>query len=301
MRYTARHWNKLLKKVEAYFPRRFFSETTRLQQYTHPWTVTMGMDRFGNLTPFFYPGGVNGYPPYVEMKFSESPEKAQLRVLNDKSIDRTKPIRVYLDEGPTLPLRWRKYDPDEEDVKPPPFAIADSEIQATDIIVQTQRIALNLDVIKEVSQDFTGIQANPVYSNLAGGHGFQISSTAKFVPAKSNISISDIFAARFFDNPFEECKICTIFAVRQNTSQVSPDLTWLFATSYDAYYNLLYFAPFVPDQKALARFSFASPLAGGALQATVIAQQLFATNDLFSQAFTDFAARARLRGSYHAI
>ena len=108
MKYTAKHWNKLLKKVESYFPRRFFSETKRPQQYVHPWTVTMGVDKFNNLTPFFYPGGVNGFPPYVEMEFLKLPEKAMQRVLLDKTIDKNKPIRVYLDEEPTLPLRWRR-------------------------------------------------------------------------------------------------------------------------------------------------------------------------------------------------
>lgn len=301
MRYTATHWNKLLKKVEAYFPRRFFSETMRPQQYIHPWTVTMGVDRFNNLTPFFYPGGVNGFPPYVEMEFSKLPERARLRVLQDQSIDRTKPIRVYLDEGPTLPLRWRKYSPDELDVKPPPFQKSpDSEIQATDIIVQTQRIALSVSVVKEVSQDFTGIQVNPTYSSPPG-YGFQLASTAKYTPPQSFLSAEDIIGSRFFDNPFEECKICTIFALRQYGTTTRPDMTWSFATSYDAYYNLLFFAPFAPDQSITNRLSFVSPLAGGTLQANIIFSQLFATNDLFSQAYIDFAAKARVRGVYVAI
>ena len=300
MRYTAKHWNKLLKKVETYFPRRVFGNP-RPQKYMHPWTVTMGEDKFRTLTPFFYPGAVNGYPPYVEMEFSKLPEKARLRVLRNPSVDRTKPIRVYLDEKPTLPLRWRKFDPAEPDVKPPPFQLKpDSEIQATDIIVKTQRIALNVSVIKEVSQDFTGIQVNPTYS-APSDYGFQIVSTAKYTPPQSFISTADIVGSRFFDNPFEECKICTIFALRIFGQKPYPDRSWLIATSYDAYYNLLFFAPFVPDQSILNRFSFASPLGGGTLQAAVIFGQLFATNDLFSQAYIDFAAKARVRGVYHAI
>ena len=301
MNYTARYWNKLLKKVERHFPRRFFSETMRPQQYTHPWTVTMGVDRFNNLTPFFYPGGVNGYPPYVEMAFDKLPEKALQRVLLDESIDRKKLIRVYLDEEPTLPLRWRKFSPDEKDVKPPPFqASPTSEIQATDIIVQTQRIALTTTVTKEVTPDFTGIQVNPTYSQPPG-YGFQIASTAKYTPPKSFLSKEDIIGGRFFDNPFEDCKICTIFALRQYGDTTTPDLSWSFATSYDAYYNLLFFAPFVPDQIVLNRLSFASPLGGGTLQAAVAFSQLFANNDLFSQAYLDFTTKNRLRGVYHAI
>ena len=273
----------------------------RPQEYIHPWTVTMGLDRFKTLTPFFYPGAVNGYPPYVEMEFSKLPEKAALRVLQDSSIDRSKPIRVYLDEGPTLPLRWRKFNPSEPDVSPPPFELRpDSEIQATDIIVQTQRIALSVSVIKEVSQDFTGIQVNPTYSNPSG-YGFQLASTAKYTPPQSFISTADIVGSRFFDNPIEDCKICTIFALRQFGKAQVPDISWLFATSYNAYYNLLFFAPFVPDQTIVNRFSFASALGGGTLQAAVIFGQLFATNDLFSQAYIDFASRARFRGVYHAI
>ena len=302
MKYTAKHWNKLLKKVESYFPRRFFSETKRPQQYVHPWTVTMGVDRFNNLTPFFFPGGVNGFPPYVEMEFLKLPEKAMRRVLLDKTIDKNKPIRVYLDEEPTLPLRWRRYSPDEPDVKPPPFQPSPtSEIQATDIIIQTQRISLSVSVVKEVSQDFTGIQVNPTYSQPSG-YGFQLASTAKYTPPQSFISAADIVGSRFFDNPFEECKICTIFALRQYGTSPTPNMeSWLFATSYDAYYNLLFFAPFSPDQSITNRFSFASALGGGTLQAAVIFGQLFATNDLFSQAYIDFAAKARVRGVYHAI
>ena len=299
MRYTVKHWNKLLKKVETYFPRRFFGNPRR-QHYMHPWTVTMGQDKFKTLTPFFYPGGVNGYPPYVEMEFPKLPEKAKLRVLQDLSIDRTKPIRVYLDEKPTLPLLWRKFDPNEPGVKPPFQLRPNSEIQATDIIIRTQRIALSVSVIKEVSQDFTGIQVNPTYS-APSDYGFQIASTAKYTPPQSFLSSADIVGSRFFDNPFEECKICTIFALRQFGKRPYPDMSWSFATSYDAYYNLLFFAPFVPDQSIINRFSFASALGGGTLQAAVIFGQLFATNDLFSQGYIDFAAKARVRGVYHAI
>jgi hypothetical protein len=305
MIYTTKLWSKLLKKVETYYPRRFFS-ARQIQTYIHPWTVTMGLDRQGNTTPFFYPGGVNGYPPYVEMPYSQSPFSARRRVQNEpgydaKSFDARKLIRVYLDEQPTLPLNWRNFDPKEGDKRPHPFSSnPNSPILATDIIIRTQRIALNLNVVKEVSADLTGIQVNPTYSEPSD-YGFKIVSVSKYVPPLSYISSADIVAGRFFDNPFEECKICTIYALQNGSPKPIPDMTWLFATSYDAYYNLLFFAPFVPDQTVTERLTFASPLAGGALQAAVILGQLFSANNEFTQAYVDFASRVRKRGTYLAI
>lgn len=301
MKYTAKFWSKLLRKVDACYPRRYFDFSGQLQPYVHPWMVTMGVDRYNTLTPFFFPGGVNGYPPYSEMEYDKCPEIVKNRVAKDLTIDRQKPIRVYLDEGPTIPLRWRAFDPKNKDVKPTPFSQSpDSLIQATDIIIQTKRIALNLGVTKESSAELTGVQINPTYTPPSD-HGFKISSTEKYVPPQSFLTSADIVAARFFDNPFEECKICTIYALSQDPKKTKPDMTWLFATTYNAYWNLLFFAPFAPKQNITNRLFFASPLAGGALQAAVILGQLFAANNEYTQAFTDFTTRMRLRGTYHSI
>ena len=300
MKYTTKLWSQLLGKVERYLPRTFYSESAGARHWLHPWTVTMGKDRLDNLTPFFIPGMVNCCPPWVEMDYAKAPLVAQERADLNK-LDTKNPIRVYLDEQPTLPLSWRSFDPTTNDPFPPrlgkPLA---SDIYATDIIVQTLRTSLSLTISKAVTQDFTGINVDPKFE-VSDSYGFQILSVNKYQPPKSYLAAADVAAGRFFDNPYEAVKICTIFALRSPESSGDlPDDTFTFATSYDAYWNLLFFAPFKPVLDVVNRIVFASPLAGGALQATVILGQLFTASNESSQAMVDFINRNKLAGRWYA-
>jgi len=267
----------------------------------------MGQDRLKNLTPFFIPGLVNCFPPWVEMEYEKAPVAAQLRVdaesqANDKEIDKAKPVRVYLDEGPTLPLNWRAFDPLDNDVVPPKFGnLPQSDIYATDIIVKTLRTSLDLTVTKANTEDFTGINVDPKYTQHSG-FGFNIESVNKYTPPKSYLSAVDIAQGRFFDNPYEATKICTIFALKppDNTTGL-PDIKWVFATSYNAYWNFAFWSPFQPVQDVTNRLSFVSPLAGGALQAAVILGGLLSASNEYSQAMIDFINRNKLAGHFISI
>ena len=302
MKYTTKTWSKLLEKVERYLPRRFFDLGGDLRpKWKHPWTVTMGQDRLKNLTPFFISGLINCFPPWVEMAYDKAPEVAQLRT-NAEKIDKTKPIRVYLDEGPTLPLNWRAFDPFDNDPVPPKFGNPkSSDIYATDIIVKTLRTALDLTVTNANTPDFTGINVDPKYTENKG-FGFNIESVNKYTPPKSYLSAVDVAQGRFFDNPYEATKICTIFALKppSNSSKL-PDINWIFATSYNAYWNFTFWSPFQPVLDVTNRISFASPLAGGALQAAVILGGLLSASNEFSQAMIDFINRNRLAGHFISI
>jgi hypothetical protein len=308
MKYTAKTWAKLLEKVERYLPRRFFELGVGFRsKWKHPWTVTMGQDRLENLTPFFIPGLVNSFPPWVEMEYKKAPVAAQLRVdaeslANDKEIDKAKPIRVYLDEGPTLPLNWRAFDPLDKDVVPPKFGnLPQSDIYATDIVIKTLRTSLDLTVTKANTPDFTGINVDPKF-NVNTTFGFNIESVNKYVPPKSYLSAVDIAQGRFFDNPYEATKICTIFALKPPLStKPIPDINWIFATSYNAYWNFAFWSPFKPIFQVTNRISFFSPLAGGGLQAAVILGGLLSASNEYSQAMVDFINRNKLAGHFISI
>ena len=267
----------------------------------------MGTDRFDNLTPFFIPGLVNCFPPWSYMEFDKAPIVARDRVIAEsqekgETIDRTMPIRVYLDEKPTLPLNWRAFDPEDKDVVPPKFGnLPQSDIYATDIIVKTLRTSLDLTVTKANTEDFTGINVDPKYTQYSG-FGFNIESVNKYTPPKSYLSAVDVAQGRFFDNPYEATKICTIFALKppDNTAGL-PDIKWVFATSYNAYWNFAFWSPFQPVQDVTNRLSFVSPLAGGALQAAVILGGLLSASNEYSQAMIDFINRNKLAGHFISI
>lgn len=265
MKYTTKTWSKLLEKVERYFPRRFFElGGGSRSKWKHPWTVTMGKDRLGNLTPFFISGLVNCFPPWVEMSYDKAPEAAQLRADAESQArdDKTKPIHVYLDEGPTLPLNWRAFDPFNNDPVPPKFGnFPQSDIYATDIVIKTLRTALDLTVTKANTPDFTGINVDPKFTEHKG-FGFNIESVNKYTPPKSYLSAVDIAQGRFFDNPYEATKICTIFALKPPGESRPPNINWIFATSYNAYWNFAFWSPFQPVFQVTNRISFFSPLAG---------------------------------------
>jgi hypothetical protein len=301
MKYTTKTWSNLLEKVERYFPRKFFDLRESKTKWSHPWTVTMGTDSFNNLTPFFIPGLVNSFPPWVEMPYDKAPLAARQRADSEKP-NKLKPIRVYLDEKPTLPLNWRAFDPLDNDVVPPKFGnLPQSDIYATDIIVKTLRTSLDLTVTKANTEDFTGINVDPKYTQYSG-FGFNIESVNKYTPPKSYLSAVDVAQGRFFDNPYEATKICTIFALKppDNTAGL-PDIKWVFATSYNAYWNFAFWSPFQPVQDVTNRLSFVSPLAGGALQAAVILGGLLSASNEYSQAMIDFINRNKLAGHFISI
>jgi hypothetical protein len=305
MRITAEGYNRRIREVEKYFPRTT-SDLTGDEAFSHPWQVTMISNPFPILTPKFLPGLVNGFPPYIDMAYKDAPLVAQERIkklaeTNGEKLDKEKSYRVYIDETPSVPLFWRAFDPKEKDVRPPKFGpAASSDIQATDIIVQTLRTTIASGVTKTENTDGTTIDVDIKFI-IPSPYGFKLLSVAKYVPPQSFLSSADIVAGRFFDNPFEAVKICTIYALRPRGGSSSPDITWSFATTYDAYWNILFFAPFTPVQDILNRISFVSPLAGGALQAAVFLGQLFAANNDFSQATADFINKNKLLGRWIAI
>jgi len=307
MKYTKKTYDGLLNKVERYLPRRFFDLRDPGKKRNHPWTVTMGQDRLQNLTPFFIPGLVNCFPPWVEMAWDKAPKAAVDRataeiIAKGESIDKAKPFRVYLDEKPTLPLYWRAFIPDDNEPIPPKFGnLPQLDIYATDIIVKTLRTSLDLTVTKANTEDFTGINVDPKYTQHSG-FGFSIESVNKYTPPKSYLSAIDVAQGRFFDNPYEATKICTIFALKPpgNDNKI-PDINWIFATSYNAYWNFTFWSPFQPVLDVTNRISFFSPLAGGALQAAVILGGLLSASNEYSQAMIDFINRNKLAGHYISI
>lgn len=306
MRITAEGYNRQIRKLEKYFPRVTSDLTDDDTGFSHPWQVTM-INNPTKLTPKFLPGLVNGYPPYIDLPFTEAPLVAQQRIKEaarngGEPLDKNKSYRVYIDETPSVPLLWRDFDPKGDDVRPPRFGPAPStDIQATDIIVQTLRTTIAAGVTKTETTDGATVDVDIKFIQNPG-YAFKLLSVAKFVPPQSFLSSADIVAGRFFDNPFESVKICRIYALRpKNSLAPRPDITWSFATSYSAYWNILFFAPFTPVQDILNRLSFTSPLGGGALQAAVFLGQLFAANNDFSQAMVDFINKNKLSGRWIAI
>lgn len=122
MKYEAKLWTKLLRKVEQYLPVRF--SYTPPDTGSHPWKIqpvwqkAKDKKKYGHWRGIITPGLVNGIPAFIKMIYKEAPFEAQERIRLDAIKNKKPPpedtdvVKVYLDEDAEIKFVLRKIGSD---------------------------------------------------------------------------------------------------------------------------------------------------------------------------------------------
>ena len=330
MKYTSRLWQKLLQKVEQYLPIKF--DYTGAGSRPHPWQIRPVWHKdknakYGEWRGIVTAGCVNGLPVYVNMKFDEASDEAQLRIeANALAEKKPKPkpasiVKVYLDETAELKFLWRDVGGVGESAgfeRVPEFFkrlgvqgrntnyAADTQqdvrlLRACDIVLNQPRVALTNEVrIDAQTISSTLVEITPGFTSPKDLEPFLI-GIPKFVPVKLADAFADIFFRRYDDAPKDQLLIATVYLLSPKLPIFdSNDLSnWQCYFSYQCHYNLVHATKQFERTKDFVPLRVVVPLVAGIAQNIV--DNILATNNFFSQAVMDFYKQKNLEGKFYVI
>jgi hypothetical protein len=271
MKYPAKFWTSLLRKVEQYLPVRFDYTPSSARQ--HPWQLSPYWYKNGDKSEWratVLPGLVNGLPAYISMPFKEAPPSAQARIEKENSeknldTDKNALINVYLDEDAKISLnRFVDISSSAPDFFKRLGATDPVANRAGDLESTATRLLKSCDIVLT--------QPRPSLTNRVDyglfGSGVQITSapglfvprnrepflisTSRFVEKKEPPSFRSVFFNTFVDTGRDEVHLSRFYLLSPTLPLLDPDdlSIWQPYVEYKCHYNLVHATQQIPKAKS---------------------------------------------------
>jgi hypothetical protein len=277
MKYPAKFWTSLLRKVEQCLPVRFDYTPSSARQ--HPWQLSPSWHENGDKSEWratVLPGLVNGLPAYISMPFNEAPPSAQARIEKENSeknldTDKNAFVNVYLDEDAKISLnRFVNISSGAPDFFKRLGVTDPVANRAGDLESTATRLLKSCDVVL--------VQPRPSLTNRVDyglfGSGVQITSTpGLFVPTNREPfvistplfiekeeppSFRSVFFNTFVDKGRDELHLSRFYLLSPQLPILKPDdlSNWQPFTKYNCHHNLVH----ATQQIAKAKTNYEKPI-----------------------------------------